>query len=394
MPNIGARIDGYRRRALYEWNQARQRAAARKRESTFQSWLDELSARPPDVLVGANFAAYGGVRHHIQAIQRYSAMNVAFAPPESVLQSIAPHHLQQEFRQRFLNFPATGIKVVHSHVFPWFIEWCREKQKQGMRWVHTYHLNYFPEHGRDGLEPWQAEINDALINVACHADVKLSVSKWQQDHLLKEYGIETIYLPNGVDVAACDRADAARFVRKTGLKDFVLYVGRNDPVKNPAEFVRLATRLPQQLCVMIGGDLSAETLQRDWTVEVPKNLRVLGSLPHCDILDAIAGCSSLIVTSKREGLPTVVLEGMALSKPVVVPDEAGCMEVVDQVAAGVIYKLGNLDDLVEKILLAKRNQLRVAKGREQVLGEYDWRVIAPRLDAIYGTKLPSDSRLL
>jgi glycosyltransferase involved in cell wall biosynthesis len=297
---LTAKLDGYRRRAVYEWNQARHRAAARKREAVFQSWLDGLAANPPDVLVGANFAAYGGVRHHIQAIQRYSSLNVELVPPETVLKTIGAHHLQQEFRQRFLDFPATGIKVVHSHVFPWFIEWCREKQKQGIRWVHTYHLNYFPEHGRNGLEPWHAEINDALINVACHADVKLSVSKWQRDQLLNEHGIKTVYLPNGVDVAACDEADGAQFTRKTGLKDFILYVGRNDPVKNPAEFVRLATLIPHQLCVMIGGDLSAATLHRDWGINVSPNLRVLGSLPHQDVLDAIAACKVLVVTSKRE----------------------------------------------------------------------------------------------
>jgi glycosyltransferase involved in cell wall biosynthesis len=380
---LAAKLDGYRRRAVYEWNQARHRAAARKREAAFQSWLGALSATPPEVLVGANFAAYGGVRHHIQAIQRYSALDVQLAPPESVLQTVGPHHLSHEFRQRFLDFPATGIKVVHSHVFPWFIEWCREKQKRGMRWVHTYHLNYFPEHGRDGLEPWQAEINDALINVACHADVKLSVAKWQRDWLLDKYGIETTYLPNGVDVAACDRADASRFVSKTGLQDFVLYVGRNQPVKNPAEFLRLAWQMPERSFVMFGDGLNEQDLHADWQLDIPSNLTVLGPVAHPDLLDAIAACAALVVTSKREGLPTLVMEAMAQSKPVVVPDEAGCMEVIGQGEAGLIYRLGDVLDLADKTITALGNDGLGFVARQQVLSEYDWRVVAPRLDAVY-----------
>jgi glycosyltransferase involved in cell wall biosynthesis len=380
---LAAKLDDYRRRAVYEWNQARHRAAARKRKAAFQSWLDALSATPPEVLVGANFAAYGGVRHHIQAIQRYSALNVQLAPPESVLRTVGPHHLSHDFRQRFLDFPATGIKVVHSHVFPWFIDWCREKQKQGMRWVHTYHLKYFPEHGPDGLEPWQAEINDALINVACHADVKLSVSKWQVEELRREHHIEAQYLPNGVDVALCDAADASRFRSKTGLEDFVLYVGRNDPVKNPRDFVLLAERLPNLQFVMVGGALSEESLRRDWQIEVPSNLRVLGSCTYAKVQDAIAACSVLVVTSKREGLPTLVMEGMAHRKPVVVPDELGCVEVIGQGQSELVYEPGNLDNLADKALLALNSSGANHIGRQRVLDLYDWRVIAPQLDAIY-----------
>jgi hypothetical protein len=177
--NPAKKLDGYRRRIVYEWNQRRQLAMARRRERVFDAWLAHLAANSPDVLLGANFATYGGVRHHLEAIQRYSKMNVELAPPEHVMNSVGTHQVVNDFHDRFWNFPANGIKVVHSHVFPWFIEWCREQQSKGKRWVHTYHLNYYPEHGNNGLEPWQEQINNALLNVACHADVCLAVSKWQ-----------------------------------------------------------------------------------------------------------------------------------------------------------------------------------------------------------------------
>jgi glycosyltransferase involved in cell wall biosynthesis len=381
--DLAARLDGYRRRLAYEWRQQLGRAAARQRRRVFDGWLASLTRNPPDVLVGANFAAFGGVRHHLQAIQRHSMLKVALAPDERVMRSVGAHHLQHTFSEAFTHFCAPGIRVVHSHVFPWFIHWCRQRQQDGMRWVHTYHLNYYPEHSRAQLEPWQQEINEALINVASHADVCLSVSKWQVEELRREHGIEAQYLPNGVDIVLCDAANGRRFHRKHGLDNFVLWVGRNEPVKNPLEFMQLAMWLPKQSFVMIGGGLSADALCQDRSVEIPANLHVIGSLPHREVLDAIAACSALVVTSKREGLPTLVMEAMAMCKPVVVPREAGCLEVIGQGEAGLTYEGGNLSDLSEQVELAPSDRRLGSGARARVLAEYDWRSIIRNLDSVY-----------
>jgi glycosyltransferase involved in cell wall biosynthesis len=379
---LAAKLDGYRRRAVYKWIQTRHRAAARKREAAFQSWLDGLSAKPPEVLVGANFATYGGVRHHIQAIQRYSSMNVSLAPSDTVMEQMGIHHVAQ-FSDKFLEAAIPGLRTVHSHVFPWFIEWCLARQEQGLRWIHTYHLNYYPEHAIGSLESWQEEINAALVEVARHADVRLSVSRWQQEELRNIYGIETYYLPNGVDIAMCDAADSSRFARKTGLRDFLLYVGRNEPIKNPTEFVRLAECLPALDFVMIGGGLSEELLRSDLHQLVPRNLHILGSLPHASVQDAIAACSVLVVTSLREGLPTLVMEGMAHGKPIVVSNDEGCVEAIGNGEAGLIYELGNVHDLAEKTLQALADGEIGQRARNRAEREYDWHVLAPQLDRVY-----------
>lgn len=377
---------GYRRRLIYEWNLRRNAVAAEKRKAVLDEWFTHLAANPPDVLVGAN-PIWGGVRHHIHAIEHFSSLKVSLAPGEELFRMYPNRHIASEFYEEFTRFKASNIKVVHSHVFPWFIEWCRERKKSGTRWIHTYHLNYYPEHSADVLAPWQKGINKSLLTEARFADVCLSVSKWQAEELLREHGITTQYLPNGVDVAMCDAAKASRFTKKNGLEDFILYVGRNDPVKNPVEFVHLAEQMPDRRFVMIGGGLSESALRKDWQVEVPDNLDVLGSISHTEVQDAIAACSVLVVTSKREGLPTIVMEAMAQRKVVVVPNEAGCMEVVGQGEAGLIYSSGHIDDLVDKTSQALANTSLGSLARKRILTEYDWRVIAPKLDAIYQGKV-------
>jgi glycosyltransferase involved in cell wall biosynthesis len=374
---VTRRLDGYRRRLAHEYNMWSCRRTSARNTRRYEKWIARLRQQRPDVLIGTNLA-WGGVRHHIHAIKQYSSLRLEVAPPEELVNDFS-----NGLRKLFSEFAPTGVQAVHSHVFPWFIEWCAKQQKAGTRWIHTYHLNYFPEHAKDGLLGWQMEVNDSLINDASHANVRLSVSRWQQAFLKKTHGLETQYLPNGVDVALCDQSDPARFRTRVGNGEFILFAGRNDPVKNPADFARLAARLPKQRFVMIGQGLSREVLEKEWDVEAPANLAIHGQTTHRETLDAIAACSALVVTSKREGLPTLVLEAMAHQKPIVVPEEAGCLEAIGDGEFGFIYQQGNVDDLAEKVLAALGDAKKCAGARERVLAEYDWRIVAPKLDTIY-----------
>ncbi len=381
---ITKRLEGYRQRALHEWSMWRHAKNTRRKVEKFEAWLKQLQQDPPAVLLGANFAEYGGVRGHLLAIQKHSHLNVALAPPDQLMAAgLKPYDLKTTCRKAFFDFPASGIQVAHSHVFPWFVRWCRKHQKNGIRWIHTYHNLYFPEFARGELEPWQQEVNEVILTEAPDADVRISVSKWQQTYLREQHGIETEYIPNGVDVGLCDAADADRFSRNYHLDDYILYVGRNDPVKNPSEFVRLAQQMSDHTFVMIGDGLSVAALARDWDVQPPSNLLVFAALPHCEVLDAVAGCRAVVITSLREGMPTLALEGMTLRKPIVVTGDAGCVEAVAGGRFGYIYEAGNLDDLVEQTRRALRTELPLDQARQRIVDEFDWRAVAQQLDRIY-----------
>ncbi|MEP6506984.1 MAG: glycosyltransferase family 4 protein [Gemmatimonadales bacterium] len=371
----------YRARAkMAEWREAAREAQKRR---AVDAWIALLRDRPPQVLIGANFADHGGVREHILSIGRYSSLRTELVPSDRLLKLVVPHEIKTKFNAAFCQYRASGVLAVHSHVFPWFIEWCNALRSPRPLWVHTYHAPYFPNHRNGEHVAWQEEFNSALVNVARNADVRISVSKWQQRYLSEAHGIETLYIPNGVDVAFCDTADPVRFTGTVQWGKFVLYVGRNDPVKNPHEFLRLAAALPSLRFMMAGRDLSLERLASETGIAAPGNLTVRGEMSHQQVIDAVAACSAVVVTSLREGLPTVVLEAMTLRKPVVVPDEPGCVEAIDGGRLGHVYRPGDILDLREKTLAALSDPSRGDAGREFVLREFDWRVIAPRLDAIY-----------
>jgi glycosyltransferase involved in cell wall biosynthesis len=146
--------------------------------------------------------------------------------------------------------------------------------------------------------------------------------------------------------------------------------------------VKLAATLPDLHFVMIGRGLSREVLEGRG-LKITENLRVFGEVSHAQAMDAVAASSAVVVTSKREGLPTLVLEAMTLGKPVVVPNERGCLEAIGENGLGFVYDPPDIGDLAAKTTAAFGDTSKAKERRDHVLKEYDWRVVAPQLDAIY-----------
>ncbi len=368
-----------------KWRNAR---AKRAKGRLLSAYFQNLRAHPPDVLIGANINLSDGIRNHMIGIREHSALKVSLSPPDELLASLNYHDFHTTFRREVMELDPSGSRVIHSHVYPYFIEWCLRHRDSGALWVHTYHLPYFPVGESTDLEPWQHEINQALINDASRAHVRLSVSLWQREYLLREFGISSEYVPNGVDVAFCDAANARAFSEKWQLGAFVLYVGRDDPVKNPREFVQLARRLPGETFVMIGTGLDEAWLESEFPTDAPSNIRMHGAATRTDVQNALAACSLLVVTSWREGLPTLVLEAMTHQRAIVVSDDPGCREAVSEGRFGLVYKRGDIDDLVAKTTEALSSVGGKPGARQRILEHYDWRVVGAQMDEIYCRPIP------
>ncbi len=78
-----------------------------------------------------------------------------------------------------------------------------------------------------------------------------------------------------------------------------------------------------------------------------------------------------------------MLEDVSLARPIVIPNELGCMEAIGQGEAGFIHRLGNIDSLAEKTLAARQNESVGELAPKRVLNDDDWHVVAMNLDAIY-----------
>jgi glycosyltransferase involved in cell wall biosynthesis len=330
---------------------------------------------------------FGGVRQHILGIKKYSSQKISTVPSERLIAFLekTKKHGSYSVWKRWLEYTKLShYDVVHSHVDPWFSRLCLSSQSETCKWVHTYHTLYFEEDYISGvLQPWQKEINKSLLEDASKADLRISVSKWLKEYLEYKYSIQTTLVHGGVDIDFCDKANPDRFSKKFGVRDFILFVGYLDSIKNPYLFVELAHRMPEVKFVMIGRDIDATHIKDMYRVNLPKNLVMMGEMRHMDVLDAMSACKVFVMTSKREGCPTALLEAMGLEKTVVVPAHSGCKDIVQSEDYGFLYEPGSADDMVEKTKQAIESKSVGEKARERVLQNYDWKVVAKAIDSIY-----------
>lgn len=172
-------------------------------------------------------------------------------------------------------------------------------------------------------------------------------------------------------------------------KDYVIFtfIGRLLYDKGIAEFVEAAKIIVKRyknVKFWLVGDLDANnpaTLDRDkladWVNN--KNIEYLGF--QRDIRMIISQSSCIVLPSYREAIPRTITEGMAMAKPVITTDVAGCREAVDEGENGFLVEVKNVDSLVKGMeqFLALNNDERKAmgiKGREKVLKEFDDKKIA------------------
>jgi glycosyltransferase involved in cell wall biosynthesis len=120
----------------------------------------------------------------------------------------------------------------------------------------------------------------------------------------------------------------------TGERDGVLFVGRLEPVKNPARFLDVAARVPEARFTLVGdGSLRSE---------LSGPAEFLGA--RDDARELLARAELLLVTSDSEGMSIAVLEALAAGTPGVSTPVSGMREL-----AGVRVASFDPDDLAAAV---------------------------------------------
>ena len=116
-------------------------------------------------------------------------------------------------------------------------------------------------------------------------------------------------------------------------------------------------------------------------------MELTGSVGQDDIRDRYLDADVFCLPSFAEGIPVVLMEAMALGRPVVTTRIAGIPELVEDGVSGLLVAPGHVEELVEALeALAtdpERRRELGERGRERVLAEFDVNRSARRLRDLF-----------
>ncbi len=285
------------------------------------------------------------------------------------------------------------VDVVHAHQFgPFFYGATARLLARRPGLVMTEHGRSFPDPPRR---------SHFLFNrtVLRREDRVVAVGEDVRRALIDNEGfpagrVEVVY--NGVDTGAfTESARHRETVRReigVGATDFVLMqVARLDAIKDHATAVRAVGRAAERRgdvrLVIVGDGAEAgpiDTLIRD--LGLGANVIRLGTRP--DVARLLGAADAVLLSSRSEGIPLTLIEGMAAGLPVVSTRVGGVPEVVVEGETGLLAPAGDADALAAHILhLAGSPDLRAKlgqAGRERARASFDEGRMIASYDQIYG----------
>jgi len=243
----------------------------------------------------------------------------------------------------------------------------------GVDHIHVHH-GYFGS--------WVALVAARLLNVnfsmtlhgsdlllrAAYLDAKLAacafcltVSDYNRRHILDHYPAvdprKVLVSRMGVEVSAGNGAHSIG--RSSSSSVFTLLaVGRLCAVKDHAFLIRACADLRQRgvsfECAIAGDGPERRRLHsliRRFGLE--QQVTLLGHVPREQMNSLYDRADVVVLTSRSEGIPIVLMEAMARGKIVLAPAITGIPELVIPDRTGFLYEAGSLDDFVSRLLMIR-----------------------------------------
>jgi colanic acid/amylovoran biosynthesis glycosyltransferase len=202
--------------------------------------------------------------------------------------------------------------------------------------------------------------SDLLLHPA-YLDTKLeqckfcvTISEFNKKHILEQYpeiqADKIIMRRMGVDIVECPSPQVPVEPRLFSL----LAVGRLHRVKDHAFLIRACQSLKNRdirfECVIAGeGPERASIEQLIIDLGLQSNIRLPGHLSSQRLDQCYAAADVVVLTSRSEGIPLVLMEAMARGRPVLAPAITGVPELVLHGKNGFLYQPGSLEDFVAQV---------------------------------------------
>lgn len=198
--------------------------------------------------------------------------------------------------------------------------------------------------------------SDLLLHGA-YLDIKLAsckfcftVSEYNRDYILRQFPSldrrKVIVSRLGVEILDCEPAESSAWHPLS-----LLAVGRLHEVKDHAFLIRACAALRARgirFHCRIAGDgperAALESLIRDCKLQ--ECVTLLGHVERARLHSLYEQADAVVLTSRSEGIPLVLMEAMARGKIVLAPAITGIPELITPGETGFLYAPGSINDCV------------------------------------------------
>ncbi len=292
-------------------------------------------------------------------------------------------------------FRSMRFNAIHTHTpaASFLCRWAAQRTKQPYvaYTAHGFHVYQgAPTINRllyGTLERLAARWTDVLITI------NREDAEWAKKRLhLKKDGL-MVYIPGvGIDLDRyrLSQFNGSEFKKSIGLPEnaFVIsVVGELNENKNQSMLFESMERLRDtQLLhlILVGEGPMEETYRRRVRERGIGNIHFLGF--RDDVPKILAVSDVVALTSKREGLPRCIMEGMAAGKPILGTNIRGIRDLVIDSENGFLVEVGDTAQLAEKIrLLLKDATLRrqMREANLERIKPYALSAVMAALDKVY-----------
>ncbi len=221
------------------------------------------------------------------------------------------------------------------------------------------------------------------------ADAIIALNNSQREALCNEdISSDKIYLiPQGVDTKRFTPGVSPvqpELTRRFAGAFIYLCVANHYPVKGIDVLLQALQQMDKNIAVVLvgSGPQTAELEKLAHALCVEERIHFAGAQSPETIPHWLNACDALVIPSRQEGGPAVLLEALACGKPVVATRVGMAPEVLGACHGGLLVPVDSSEALAHGMQKLREQAWNPQRLREYAL-QYDWREIAQRVEEVY-----------
>src|SRR5579871_1933076 len=164
------------------------------------------------------------------------------------------------------------------------------------------------------------------------------------------------------------------------------YIGRIAPQKDVGTLIRSFSRVTVPACLLIVGDGPDRRAAERQAQHLATPVRFAGFAPHARIPAVLRHIDLLVLATRYEELPSVLIEAMAAGLPVIASRVGGIPALVSHDVNGLLVPPGDpaaLAAAISRVLTEPGTAARLAAAARQTAQRYTWPALARQIAELY-----------